>query len=299
MISAVTLADYGNNEPLVTDAVTELGFGAANNICEVEAMLSKNHFAKPYVNTATDFSIHFFTFPTRHTFSAKKEYDLLDPDSDDYCTCVTGKGPFWYLRNRDNGSGKGNGNNEAYLPSQDEKPYCAVKYTATVWDMEENKPDVPEEGFSGGEEAPPDTFPDEMNFLFSTGFPYPEGWVDYEMLPGKAYHHHWGGGDHLGGKWTYCLNLDNEPLWFDGVPVIDPVLHFRNGAFSMAYGSWEWGEVLYSPTPYAGSPCNHVEHYQVADMFGFNPCADTHATPSFGPKLPHVPFWPGDFQLVE
>ncbi len=80
MIRAVTLQDYDNVTKLSTGAATVLGTGALNNLCEVEAALSKDYLAKPYVNSPDgDFSIHFFTFPTKLTF-CQPEFQLHRSD---------------------------------------------------------------------------------------------------------------------------------------------------------------------------------------------------------------------------
>jgi hypothetical protein len=78
---AEVLRDYDNVGFLDVTDVTEIGTGADNNLCEIEAALSKNHLAMPYYNDATKLALHWVTFVTKLT-------------QVDDCLCVLNKGPF-------------------------------------------------------------------------------------------------------------------------------------------------------------------------------------------------------------
>ena len=65
-LQATNLKDYGNLEAMTTGSETRLGVSAINNLAEIEAALSKEDIAMPYVKGA-DLALHFFTFPTKLT----------------------------------------------------------------------------------------------------------------------------------------------------------------------------------------------------------------------------------------
>jgi hypothetical protein len=65
-MSATTLKDYGNLEAATTGSETRLGTTAMNTLGEIEAALSKDDIALPYVNN-DDLALYFFTFPTKLT----------------------------------------------------------------------------------------------------------------------------------------------------------------------------------------------------------------------------------------
>jgi hypothetical protein len=57
--------DYDNLNILNVAVETILGNGADNNLCEVEATLSKNNLAIPYYDSAAGVTLPLFTFPTK------------------------------------------------------------------------------------------------------------------------------------------------------------------------------------------------------------------------------------------
>lgn len=62
---ATVFADYDNTDFLVVGRQTILGQLSDNNLCEVEATLSKNNLVLPYYNDATSGTVPIFTFPTK------------------------------------------------------------------------------------------------------------------------------------------------------------------------------------------------------------------------------------------
>jgi len=73
-MEAVVLKNYDNLTKLTTSVTTGIGLGANNNLLEIEAALSKNFIALPFLNNTTDgASIHGITFPTKiSTWDASK-----------------------------------------------------------------------------------------------------------------------------------------------------------------------------------------------------------------------------------
>lgn len=59
------LANYRNRTKLTVAVLTKIGEGANNNLCEVEAALSKNNLVMPYYADSTQVSIPVLTFPTK------------------------------------------------------------------------------------------------------------------------------------------------------------------------------------------------------------------------------------------
>jgi len=145
-LKATTLKDYDNDTVLGTAAETRLGQYARNNLIEVEAALSKDDIAMPYVNDK-DLSLHIFTFPTKLTTTDKG--CGLDKKKAD--------GPYF----------------QQYLASPN---YYCVPYKVKIYDLKENTP-TGGSPFSGGDTTIR-VFCDEVNLL-GTGAFYPEGWAHY------------------------------------------------------------------------------------------------------------------------
>lgn len=146
---AEVLRDYDNFERLLPTTIDEIGTGAENNLCEIEAALSKNHLAMPYYNDATKLALHWVTFVTKLT-QVKN------------CLCDFNKGPFVGWAN------------------------CKdVVFTPMYFDLKENTPGAPGVIFSPYQPAPDEEFPYEVNYLFTVppfiDAHYKEGWVDYDF----------------------------------------------------------------------------------------------------------------------
>jgi len=60
-IPVTVLKSYGNNQKLTVGALTSLGAGSNNNLCEIESALSKENLVIPYYQG----SVSIFTFPTK------------------------------------------------------------------------------------------------------------------------------------------------------------------------------------------------------------------------------------------
>lgn len=149
-IQATILKDYNNEIKLTTGEETKIGASALNNLGEIEAALAKNNLAFQYYNTASEVSIHFFTFPTKLT-----DYPRA---GEDRCECTGGEGPYF-----------------------DE--LCEVGYTAQGYDLEEGTPGggTP---YSGGDSVDR-TMDNELNYIFVwdsfTDASFAEGWVNYNF----------------------------------------------------------------------------------------------------------------------
>ena len=145
-LRATTLKDYGNTENMSTGAETRIGLNAINSLAEVEAALTKNHLALPYVK-GDDIAFHMFTFPTK----------LTGVDKD--CKVTKADSPFF----TDNYS------SATYK-------FC-VPYTIITYDLTEKSP-TSGTPYSGGDNDS-NSFCYEVNFLASTAFEYAEGWAYY------------------------------------------------------------------------------------------------------------------------
>jgi len=146
-LKATTLKDYDTNAILDTGTETRLGKGARNDLLEVEAALSKDDIALPYVNDK-DLALHIFTFPTKLTTTTAG------------CTLALkgADGPFF----------------TQYAASPD---YRCVPYHLTIYDLLENSP-TGGSPFSGGDTTVR-RFCDEVNLVGASAFPYKEGWAHY------------------------------------------------------------------------------------------------------------------------
>ena len=153
---AEVMRDYDNRIKMLATAVQEIGTGADNNLCEIEAALSKNHLAMPYYNDATKLALHWVTFVTKLT-------QVED------CLCDFNKGPF---------TGWGYWDGEDYICKD-------VVFSPLYFDLRENSPGCEETVFSPYEPPPDRVFPYEVNFLFTVptfiSANYEEGWVEYNF----------------------------------------------------------------------------------------------------------------------
>jgi hypothetical protein len=153
IVRTTTLRDYNNLFWLNIGEETYIGSSAGNNLGEVEAALAKNNLAAYYYNGETDFSFHFFTFPTKEVFR------YLDLD-DCVCSISDQGGIFW-------------------------DGICSLVFSPQIFDLEENTV-IQEDIFSGGERLIL-RWPNEVNILTSLGFPFAEGWTNYSItIPGGS-----------------------------------------------------------------------------------------------------------------
>lgn len=144
-LRATTLKDYGNLEAMTTGVETRLGAAgsAINNLAEIEAALTKDDIAMPYVN-GDDLAIHIFTFPTK----------LTDIET---CGSANPDSPYW---------------------TQNDLDRC-IPYTLITYDLQEH---FPRSGspFSGGSEDS-NEFCYEVNYVSAARFDYAEGWGHYRF----------------------------------------------------------------------------------------------------------------------
>lgn len=141
-LQSTTLKDYANLEPMTTGAETRIGADALNNLLEVEASISKDDVALPYVK-GNDIALHMFTFPTKLT---------------DVASCGT------------------SAPDSPYFVQNGDLDYC-LPYTVVTYDLQEHYP-LSGSPFSGGGTST-NRFCNEVNFVASTLFEYAEGWAHY------------------------------------------------------------------------------------------------------------------------
>jgi hypothetical protein len=141
--SATTLRDYDNDQKLTVATETRLGQGSLNSRGEIEASITKDFIAMPYVKK-DDIALHFFTYPTKETNFAN-------------CAAVTTTVSPYFNQNADSKT--------------------CIPYSLTVYDLMENSPKTGSP-FSGGTTTI-DKFCYEVNFIASSNFPYAEGWGHY------------------------------------------------------------------------------------------------------------------------
>ena len=146
-LNAVTLSDYQNDYVADIQLEYQLGDANANNtLFEIEAALSKNNIAMPYLNNE-DLSMHFLTFPTKYT----------DFDNTGAISVRSG-----------------------YLGFDSARNFC-VRYTLNLFDTTEDSL-TPEDPIWSP--TPPAEFNDlcnELNWVVSTDSPFAEGWINYNF----------------------------------------------------------------------------------------------------------------------
>ncbi len=142
-LRATALKDYRNKGTATTSAETRLGVTADNNLLEVEAALSKDQVAMPYVN-ANDVAIHFFTFPTKLT------------------------------------QGCGSSALSPYFTQNSDANLC-IPYSLRTYDVSENFPKSGTP-FSGGSSSTALKFCKELDYIVSSPFIYTEGWAIYKFF---------------------------------------------------------------------------------------------------------------------
>lgn len=146
-LNAVTLRDYQNREVATVATETILGTNALNTLMEIEAALSKNDIAMPYLNNE-DISLHFLTFPTKYS------------ETDANGLIVGVDSPF-----------------SGFDPDLD---WC-VRYWLYLYDTTEDTLTPANPIWSP---APPPEYNDlcnELNWVVSTASPFEEGWIRYNF----------------------------------------------------------------------------------------------------------------------
>jgi hypothetical protein len=152
--NATVLRDYDQNTYTNAGLVTTLGTGAYNNLCEVEAALSKSPVDMYYYapgSTDAKIVVNWVTFPTK--------LSVINTSCDYTSPYVRGPFVAWQA-----------------------SPYEVI-YTPKYWDLSENTPGGTETHFSPYTPTPDETFPAEVNFKFTqpdfVAATYTEGWIRY------------------------------------------------------------------------------------------------------------------------
>lgn len=144
LLRAVALKDYQNTERATTSAETRLGTDSSNNsLAEIEAALSKDNIAQPYLKTDVDSTVHFFTFPT------KLSRCTGNPDSPYFLQNATSVG--------------------------------CINYHIRTYDLTETFPKSGSP-FSGDDPGDVRSLCGEVNYLQSLDFEYTEGWAVYDFF---------------------------------------------------------------------------------------------------------------------
>jgi hypothetical protein len=217
-LRATTLKEYENRKDIQITEETILGEGANNSVTEIEAALSKNYIALPYLNN-TDVTLHFFTFPTKLA---------------DYKNCKPDSASLFFLDNADAG---------------------CIKYKITTYDLKEA---YPKSGspFSGGDSTV-NKFCDEVNVVGSPAFPYAEGWAHYILTNksgGDLVTLGWSKkteeyllSQEPGKDQTHFYDKDGKKksvdLRYYGAPVLATYLNLGTTGLSLEYGAWSDGKV--------------------------------------------------------
>jgi hypothetical protein len=216
---ATVFADFDIDTKLGVGAETSLADSPNNNICEIEAVLSKDSVAIPYYNNGSMLSIDFMTFPTKKT--------LLPATG---CTIAGVTGPFF----AQNTAAPGDVNHKKYN----------VKYTMKYWDLTEKSPSASSPIFSPAPPAGVYQFPDEVNLVGSSGLDqsgtYKQGWINY-TFPAEVDNF-----DPDSVMETECPPVSAvDMVHFWGTPVIPMVLFAGVDGMSMMYGAHSLGAVDY------------------------------------------------------
>lgn len=220
---ATTFRDYKNTDKQTTGIETKIGVGAMNNLAEIEASFTKNNIGLPYVNNVNDVALHFMTFPT-------KQSDASD------CKDVTSASPYFH----DNAEA---GDTTVCIP-----------YSLTTFDLTEKFPSNEGSPFSGGPGITTNTFCNEVNFVATSPFAYPEGWGYYVLAEGTT---------------TTDSAQVPEPLFYNGAPVIPTYLFLGTSGLTGGYGTWTNSAVATTPPVpplTVPLPANILVDYQYTDL---------------------------------
>lgn len=199
-LAATTLKDYDTDTKLTTSDETRLGELSRNSYAEVEAALSKNHIALPYVN-GNNTALHFLTFPTKLTQRISN------------CKFLIPLSPYfeWNVADLD-------------TINPENTKWC-VQYALRPFDLTEKTPSTGP--FSGG--GSNRYFCNEVNFLASSAFEYAEGW---------AYYFFSAPGDSSSSPYTEDVTDSLAYIDYHGAPVIPTFLYIGDMGLLSNYGAW-------------------------------------------------------------
>jgi hypothetical protein len=210
---ATILKDYNVNQRLTLGTETFLGQFANNNICEVEAALSRNNLAMYYYNSEEKLALHAITFPTKLTQNAN-------------CgACETVLGEFFL---------------ENYVASS-----CwGVDYSQTFFDLSEHSLIGENPIVSPPPVIPQNQFLGELNFtgVFIDNSLFVEGWSRYKFIKSTATTE-----DPVS---TTCEPLvGGVDIVFTGAPVIGTTLFLGVDGLSLMGSAFDLGVVTYDAAP--------------------------------------------------
>ena len=203
---AQVFADWHNASGLLSSDVTGLVGNLTNNtLGELEAAMAKQNIALPYIWRGAAATLHFFTFPTKLSYTYKDTSTGKVP-CDEYITSTgIGKSDFWgYSRT----------------------PFKCLPYRSTGYDLSENT--VTTGPFSGGGTS--QKMCEEMQWIpaYIPGDLFTEGWIRYVM----------GAGSSVDLSATTFRLLEPNTGIFSGAPVLSSALYIRAASISQAEAAW-------------------------------------------------------------
>jgi hypothetical protein len=206
-MEAVALANYGSCQTAMLTLATEtyLGLDARNTIAEVEAALSRDLFALPYVSDDSDVTMHFWTGPTKYAYALS---------GGGGCNNDGFRGPFYTAK--------------AAIAA----PYVGcIQYGLNAYDLSENTTTPSTPIFSPTPPPSLNYWCNELSWiLFDSTFVFDEGWIRYSLtntafLAAQAT---------AGGATT---------ITYDKAPLIPSVLQLGSSGLSLTYGASSLGTV--------------------------------------------------------
>lgn len=203
--------------------------GARNSLGELEAALSKDNFAMPYVNDAAtgQVTVHLFNFPTKNTIVLSGS-TMKDPVTGD-CRYLNASpvSPFWY-----DPAAPGPTYTTRANPG-----YRCLNYGYVVYDTMENG--TGSGIFSGGSSST--RWCEELELILTSGYSslFTEGWTNYNPNYGSRT----GSTAALTKTYVARNSAAISSLAFSGVPAIPFALIFKPTGMVMVPGAYDNGAV--------------------------------------------------------
>lgn len=217
---ATILKDYNVTARLTLGAETFIGQLANNDMCEVEAALSRDNLAMYYYNSEDKLALHAITFPTKLTQNAN-------------CGACENVLSEFFLEN--------------YISST-----CwGADYEQTFYDLKENSLIGENPIVSPPPIIPQNQFLGELNFtgVFIDTTLFLEGWAKYDFItPTES------------PVLTTCNPLTTaDAITFTGAPVIGTTLFLGVDGLSMMGSAFDLGAVTYAVGAGAAAPVTHYQ----------------------------------------
>jgi hypothetical protein len=207
---ATILKDYNVTARLTLGAETFIGQLANNDMCEVEAALSRDNLAMYYYNSQDKSALHAITFPTK----------LSQNSACQGCTTVL---------------------SEFFLDNYVQAGCWGADYGQTFYDLSENSLIGENPIVSPPPIIPVNQFLGELNFtgVFVADALFFEGWSKYNFINGA-----------LNPVLTTCNPLTTaDTITFTGAPVIGTTLFFGEKGMSLLGSAFDLGAVTYNAAP--------------------------------------------------